>query len=183
MSEGDKKLFASAARSLSPTAGEAGQKAGGAFFNRLLRSKKYFELARGAKIGDRCCFTGILNHRQLRYFLPCVDVLAAPSIFPEAFGMVGIEAMACGVWPILTFHSGFREIHNLLRSEFQNDVGRIKPLRLNEEIVFDLADTIVRVLTDPRFADAQVKEKLSALARGQFSWESVARRYLEEFEK
>ena len=33
-----------------------------------------------------------------------------PSTFPEAFGMVAVEAAACGALPVSAGHSGMREV-------------------------------------------------------------------------
>jgi glycosyltransferase involved in cell wall biosynthesis len=55
-------------------------------------------------------FTGALEHRHLVHLLPLCDVAVAPSIFPEAFGMVAAEAAAAGVPPVVADHSGLAEI-------------------------------------------------------------------------
>jgi hypothetical protein len=34
-----------------------------------------------------------------------------PSTFPESFGMVAVEAAACGVLPLSAAHSGMAEVH------------------------------------------------------------------------
>jgi glycosyltransferase involved in cell wall biosynthesis len=46
--------------------------------------------------GPNVLFTGALEHRHLVNLLPLADVAVAPSVFPEAFGMVAAEAAAGG---------------------------------------------------------------------------------------
>ena len=38
-----------------------------------------------------------------------------PSTFPEAFGMVAVEAAACGALPVSAGHSGMLEVSRQLR--------------------------------------------------------------------
>ena len=40
-----------------------------------------------------------------------------PSTFPEAFGMVAVEAAACGALPVSAGHSGMLEVSRQLAPE------------------------------------------------------------------
>ena len=55
-------------------------------------------------------FPGRLDHGPLALVLPTFDLLVVPSVLAEAFGMVGAEAAACGVLPIVPNHSGIAEV-------------------------------------------------------------------------
>jgi glycosyltransferase involved in cell wall biosynthesis len=58
----------------------------------------------------RIHFTGRIEHDDLPALLPVCDALVMPSTFPEAFGMVAVEAAACGVLPLSAAHSGMAEV-------------------------------------------------------------------------
>ena len=45
---------------------------------------------------------------------PRADALVMPSTFPEAFGMVAVEAAACGALPVSAAHSGMLEVSRQL---------------------------------------------------------------------
>jgi glycosyltransferase involved in cell wall biosynthesis len=53
-------------------------------------------LARRTGVQDRVSFTGWLNPEQLALELADASVVAMPSLWPEPFGLVGIEALAAG---------------------------------------------------------------------------------------
>ena len=48
-----------------------------------------------------------------------------PSTFPEAFGMVAVEAAACGALPVSADHSGMREVSRQLAAALPPEVGRL----------------------------------------------------------
>ena len=66
----------------------------------------------------RTLFTGPLEHRHLVHLLPLCEVTVVPSIFPEAFGMVAVEAAAAGSLPLVARHSGLAEIAEGLEAEY-----------------------------------------------------------------
>ena len=48
-----------------------------------------------------------------------------PSTFPEAFGMVAVEAAACGALPVSAGHSGMLEVSRQLAAALPEEVGRL----------------------------------------------------------
>ena len=46
-----------------------------------------------------------------------------PSTFPEAFGMVAVEAAACGTLPVSAGHSGMLEVSRELAAALPEEVG------------------------------------------------------------
>lgn len=135
-------------------------------------------------IRDRVLFTGILNHAQLVNFLPAMDVLIAPSVFPEAFGMVAIEAAACGVYPVVTYQSAFSEIADQVRDLVGNQID-IENVLLNSEASVSIAKNVTAYL---RMKDqvsssqlTQFKQALRKLVVDNYSWEGIANKYLKTF--
>lgn len=72
----------------------------GNFKNELLALIKQLEIP-----SDKIIFHGWLNHHQTIEHIKKSYLLAFPSIYPEAFGIVGIEAMMCSK-PIVAFDVG-----------------------------------------------------------------------------
>lgn len=53
---------------------------------------------------DRLSFLGSIDHLQLKKYYSSADALVVPSLY-ESFGLVAVEALACGV-PIIASHIG-----------------------------------------------------------------------------
>jgi glycosyltransferase involved in cell wall biosynthesis len=120
-------------------------------------------------------FPGRLDHGPLSKVLPTFDVLVAPSVVPEAFGMVAAEAAACGVLCVVPGHSGIGEAGAVLE----------ETLGLEGSLVFDPTDPITGiaasvngVLSLPKQVRAQKGAEAAALARKLWSWDVVAAKLL-----
>lgn len=129
----------------------------------------------------RVIFTGILNHAQLVHLLPAMDVLIAPSVFPEAFGMVAIEAASCGVYPVVTYQSAFKEIADHVKALVGNKVSN-KDVMLNEDASINIAYNVVAYLNQKsQWGESEIatfKQSLRKLVVDNFSWEGIAGKYL-----
>ena len=62
------------------------------------------ELASDLGIGERVCFLGAVDHEQLPLYYNAADVCVVPSYY-ESFGLVALEAMACGT-PVVASRVG-----------------------------------------------------------------------------
>ncbi len=114
-------------------------------------------------------FTGAMDHEQLQLLVPLADAVVVPSVLPEAFGMVAAEAAACEVLPIVSDHSGLREVAQGLGEAGITFDGTSA----------DLARRLDALLALPPAERA----RLGALARAavveRWSWEGIARRLLD----
>lgn len=70
----------------------------------------YRDQARAAGIGDRVHFLGSVQHAKLPGALRGADLLLLTTEPPESFGIVLIEAMACGLPTIATEYPGVRAV-------------------------------------------------------------------------
>lgn len=118
---------------------------------------------------------GRLDHGPLSKVLPLFDVLVVPSVVPEAFGMVGAEAAASAVLPIVPRHSGIGEVGAAVEEAIE------KPNFLSydpESPIEGIAAGIDRVLD----ADWATKRRLglaaARFASEEWSWETVADKLL-----
>jgi len=127
--------------------------------------------ARIAELGlaDRVSHLGQVDN--LEEVLPVADLLLLPSLH-ESFGLVGLEAMACGVVPLLTSRGG--------ASEFVQD-GITGFLRDPDDLD-GMADTAARVLADDVLR-SQMAEDGRRDAAGDFGASCVIRRYLELYDR
>ena len=121
-------------------------------------------------------FLGRLEHGPLAEVLPRFDVLAVPSVLPEAFGMVAAEAAACGVLPIVPDHSGIAEAGRAIEAA----IGERGLLTYGpDDPIQGLAAALDRVLTLDPTRRRDLGLAASELARQRWSWANVARRLLE----
>jgi glycogen synthase len=133
-------------------------------------SEELRRLVRKLRLGRHVRFTGFLEDHALRLHYAAADVAVAPSIY-EPFGLVAIEAMACGTPVVVGDTGGLREI-----------VGRGAGLRVEPEDVDALADALIEVLTHQERAAALVRRGSEVIAR-RFDWRNVARRTVDVYER
>ncbi len=122
----------------------------------------------------------------MKHLLPCADVQIAASVFPEAFGMVAVEAMACGVYPVLTYQSAFAEITDELKEHLTDFTIEIKNVLLdgdasthiaqNTAAYFDLQEKMGADL--PKFQNA-----LREIVVAKYSWAGIAEKYIGVYSK
>ena len=107
----------------------------------------YLEAARG--VASSVEWVGRLEHDEVAALLPGAAALVMPSTFPEAFGMVAVEAAACGALPVSADHSGMREVSRQLAAELPVGVGRLTSFPVKEGAVEAIAERLDRWLELP----------------------------------
>jgi glycosyltransferase involved in cell wall biosynthesis len=122
----------------------------------------------------RVTFTGRLEHSDLPDLLPACEAQVVPSTFPEAFGMVAVEAAACGALPVSAAHSGLQEVTRTFEPVLEPDVARLLSFEPGAGSVREIAAKLVEWLELPPERRAAARAALSELARGRYGWESVA---------
>jgi glycosyltransferase involved in cell wall biosynthesis len=133
----------------------------------------YFRSA--ATAFDRVHFTGRLEHGDLPDVLPSFLAQVVPSTFPESFGMVAVEAAACGALPLSAAHSGLAEVSRALQGTVAPNIARLLSFERGDDAVEQIAAKLVEWLRlDPVERDP-ARAALSELARKRYGWEGVAR--------
>ncbi len=127
------------------------------------------EMVTEAGLDDQTEFLGQIDN--LEEILPVADLLLLPSLH-ESFGLVGLEAMACGVVPLLTSRGG--------ASEFIQD--GINGLLRDPDDIGGMADAALQVLSDP-VMHAQMVEEGRRDAAAEFGAPCVVRQYLELYDR
>ena len=115
-------------------------------------------------------FTGFLEDHELRLHYAAADVAVAPSIY-EPFGLVAVEAMACGTPVVVGDTGGLREI-----------VSGGHGLSFPPQDADELADRLVAVLGDPALAAALVAKGRRRIAQ-RYDWQTVALRTTRVYER
>jgi len=123
-----------------------------------------------ARRGLEPCVSFLGREDHLEKILPVADVLLLPSLH-ESFGLVALEAMACGVVPVVTSIGG--------ASEFIND-GHNGFLRPPDDVV-GMAEIIGKILENDHHRQI-LAEDARQDATMDFGASCVMRQYLELYE-
>jgi glycosyltransferase involved in cell wall biosynthesis len=133
----------------------------------------YAEAARG--MAASVDLVGRLEHDEVAQLLPEAEALVMPSTFPEAFGMVAVEAAACGTLPISAGHSGMLEVSRQLAPQLPDELGELTSFAVEEGAVEAIAGRIDAWLALPEGEREAAREALVETTRRLWSWEGVAR--------
>ena len=132
-------------------------------------------------LASRIVFTGRLDHERLRWLLPWARVACFPSIIKEASPLVFAEALASGVLPCASDHSGFADGLRSLKSELPPALTEAMALPTDPTSrVEGIAGGLARLLERTR--DPALPYRLAALAQRRYDWSGVADQLLEFIE-
>jgi len=120
-------------------------------------------IASSLGVRDRVDFLGSVAHHELPYFYSAADACVMPS-YSESFGLVGLEAQACGCPVVASDVPGLRSVVRDGVSGYLIDG--------NDPATY--AERIGRLLADPQLAQ-QMGRHGSLLAQ-RFSWTRTADR-------
>ena len=120
-------------------------------------------------VRDRVDFVGSVAHHELPFFYGAADVCVMPS-YSESFGLVALEAQACGCPVVAADVSGLRSV---VRDE-------VSGYLIDGHDAALYAERIGRILADPEQAE-QMGRRGSMLAQ-RFSWSRTADRLEQLFD-
>ncbi|HKC19903.1 MAG TPA: glycosyltransferase [Candidatus Dormibacteraeota bacterium] len=127
-------------------------------------------IATAVGVRDRVDFLGSVAHHELPFFYSAADVCVMPS-YSESFGLVGLEAQACGT-PVVG--SGVSGLRSVVRDEVSGYL-----LDSHDPALY--AERIGRLLNNPELA-RQMGRSGRLLAQ-RFSWTRTADRLVELFDR
>jgi len=119
-------------------------------------------------LDSRVRFLGPIDQKDLPYYYSAADVCAMPSFY-ESFGMVAIEAMACGT-PVVASRAG-----GLQFTVLDNETGFLVP----PGNPVPLAAALETILCDPALRQ-RLGQAGVTVARA-YSWEQVSRSILKTY--
>ncbi len=134
---------------------------------------RYAELAREA--AGTVSFVGRLEHREVAGLFRRADAAVMPSTFPEAFGMVAVEAAACGTLPISAGHSGMLEVSRQLAAALPPELAPLVSFAPGKGAIEALAGRLDAWFGLPPAERERARATLVETASRLWSWEGVAR--------
>jgi D-inositol-3-phosphate glycosyltransferase len=120
-------------------------------------------LATDLGVADRVDFLGSVAHHELPYFYAAAEACLMPS-YSESFGLVGLEAQACGCVVIAANVAGLASVVR------EGVTGYL----VDSHEPADWADRILRLLNDPESADQMGRR--GVLLAQRFPWRLTADR-------
>lgn len=141
----------------------------------------YLRLCAGLEFSDSVIFTGYLAPEEHRFLLPYARALLVPSLAPEAFGMVVTEAMASGVVPIASCHSGLETALAPLKEVWGSDAESLL-LGTPEKLVFRIAAATRFVLNMTEHALRDMGARMREAVNEGFSWDAISRSIVNLFD-
>ena len=137
----------------------------------------YAGAARAAGLTRRVTFTGSLRPEELARRLSRADVLVAPSLVREAFPLVTLEALACGLPPMAPARGGLAAVLEELAGPLDDLGSRLAlasdPDELVDALPAQVAD-LLRHLSEPGRREA-ARRACRALAL-RYDWDQVVSR-------
>jgi glycosyltransferase involved in cell wall biosynthesis len=118
---------------------------------------------------------GRLEHDEVATLVSRSEALAMPSTFPEAFGMVAVEAAAAGALPVSAGHSGMLEVSRQLAGSLPGEVGRLTSFAVEPGAVEAIAERLDGWLGLPPEQREDARRSLVETVARLWSWEGVAR--------
>jgi len=126
---------------------------------------------RSRRLGRRVRFEGFVEEERLRGLYAAADVVVVPSLY-EPFGLVAVEAMACGTPVVASDTGGLREI-------VEHEVTGLRFARGNAR---SLAAAVRRVLVDRDLAARLASGAVRALD-SRATWRDVAARTVDVYRR
>lgn len=134
--------------------------------------EEYEKLTKNLGLTENVIFAGFVPDERLAEYHSLADafVLASPNI-EESYGLVALEALACGTPTIVTKGAGISEVFT------KDALGPVVTPRSPEAI----ADAVISILEDDKSWDkAKAKRKI---LEEKYSWNAVADRFFKVYEK
>jgi D-inositol-3-phosphate glycosyltransferase len=128
------------------------------------------QLAHKLDISSSVAFVGTVKHELMPYFYNAADVCVVSSLY-ESFGLVALEALACGT-PVVATDVG--NLRNIIQSGTSGYI-------VHDHSIEGLSERIAEVLSWPDrklYQSRKIRKSIAGL-----SWTNTAERLLEEFNR
>lgn len=133
--------------------------------------KKIFK--QGEKLFKHIHFLGRLNHEKLKYVYPCADIAVFPSVVPEAYPLVFMEALSNGVFPMASYFSGFTNaIDELEKYLDKHWVEKMKISVDPQRRIETLVENMLELLSDQELKI--LPKRLRKIAEDNYDWQIKA---------
>ena len=133
----------------------------------------YARRCREAGVRESVLFTGYLTPEEHRHLLGHATVLLVPSLAQEAFGLVATEAMAAGVLPVASDHSGLATAMEPVRRVWGDEAAPFL-LDTGGRLVESIARACTGALDMPLPLLLEKGRRMREVVRERFSWDAQA---------
>ena len=140
--------------------------------------EEYLRLCAGFDLASSVVFTGYLTPEEHRYLLPHAKAVLVPSLAQEAFGLVATEAMAAGVVPIASLHSGLATALEPVKLIWGADSEKLL-LEDRDRLVARIAYACDFVLGLGEQALHAKGAQMRGEVKTRFSWDAVSKQIVE----
>jgi glycosyltransferase involved in cell wall biosynthesis len=106
-----------------------------------------------------------------------------PSKVPEAFGMVSIEAMSCGLFPICSNFSGLKDVIDAAEPYVPKNLHNNMKIDVKANMIDQIHENIINAakhLED--YEEDEFRQKMRQIAVDNFSWDGTAKKTIKSFE-
>ncbi len=149
-----------------------------AFISQGDNLEKLFKYGKG--LDKHVHFLGRLNHDYLQYIFPCADIALFPSIGSEAYGLVLMEALSNGVFPMVSYFSGFVDGIDDLEKYLDKKTVNLMKISIEDDkriqSVIDNVNKVVKVLNNKPLAN-----KLRPIAVQNYDWKIRAEQMIQTY--
>jgi glycosyltransferase involved in cell wall biosynthesis len=145
-----------------------------AFLGGLAGERRAGYLRAAVTLPERVVLTGRLEHDEVAVLISACEAQVVPSTFPEAFGMVAVEAAACGTLPLSAAHSGLVEVSEQLAAGVPAAARELLSFAVGPGAIEQIAQRLTAWLDAPAELREATREGLVAVARERYSWDRVA---------
>lgn len=134
------------------------------------------------RLKDNVHFVGRLNHDQLKYLFPIVDLAVFPSVVPEAYPLVLMESLSNGVLPMVSYFSGFTDGIDELDDVIPEDLLSLMRIPMsNDKRISVMAENLNSILSSESFKE--IKPKLREVACARYDWNLRAQQMIAAYTK
>jgi len=144
-------------------------------------NKKALKKLKNLEKINEVAFAGFLEHENLSLLFSLTDVFVGPSLLPESFGMVAVEAAASGAIPIIPAVYGFGDINVILKNNL-SQLAIIPDLLPDNSFFETLQEAIIKAFS-LKTKNYALRKNIANLIDKEFSWQNAASKYLQFFKK
>ena len=132
------------------------------------------------KLKSNVHFVGRLNHDQLKFLFPIVDLAVFPSVVPEAYPLVLMESLSNGVLPMVSYFSGFTDGIDELSDVIPEELLSLMRVPMTpEHRVNIMAENLTQILASESFQT--IRPTLREVACQRYDWTLRAKQMISAY--
>lgn len=143
--------------------------------------KQAEELVAFYRLHNDVRFEGSVSDELLASYYASADVVCAPSLYGESFGIVLLEAWAMGRPVLIGNNSGYRGVVEMLSSNA--DAFDAQSMLVDPRDFAAVARQLVRLLSDHQYRQAAIAWGFASARDPRFQWDIIAEQTIHFYEE